>query len=98
LALTAAVILAQGARVNAEVAELKAGSWSGGAGLGFLNNTPDKGFDFALKGHADYFVSNSFPSGPWRSSQELAVTSCLACRFKANIGGTFQGTRIGRGW
>jgi hypothetical protein len=64
LTLAGAIILGQVSIGRAEVSELKAGSWSGGGALGFLGNTPDKGYDFALKGHADYFVSNSFSVGP----------------------------------
>jgi hypothetical protein len=39
------------------------GGWSGGAGVGFLANTPD-GVEFALKGHADYFWAPRFSVGP----------------------------------
>jgi len=41
----------------------KPGQWSGGAGVGFLSGTPD-GIEFALAGHADYFVIPPFSVGP----------------------------------
>ena len=47
----------------ADVMDLRAGQWSGGAGLGFMGNTPD-GTEFALKGQADYFFAPNFSIGP----------------------------------
>jgi hypothetical protein len=41
-----------------------AGRWSGGAGMGFLGNTPDGVAELAIKGHADYFVTDRFSIGP----------------------------------
>jgi hypothetical protein len=48
----------------AEVHDLRAGQWSGGAGLGFLGNTPDGILEFGLQGHADHFVTPRFSVGP----------------------------------
>lgn len=48
----------------ADVANLAAGQWSGGGGLGFLGSTPDGIAEFALNGHADYFVTPRFSVGP----------------------------------
>lgn len=48
----------------AEVDDLRPGEWSGGAGLGFLGNTPDGAAEFAIKGHADYFLTHSVSVGP----------------------------------
>jgi hypothetical protein len=42
---------------QAEVIDHKDGAWSGGGGAGFLADTPDGAAEFALKGHADYFLS-----------------------------------------
>ena len=92
-----AVILAKAPRVSAEVAELKAGSWSGGAALGFLSNPPDKGFDFALKGHADYFVSDFFSLGPVAQYAGAGSDFLFGLTLQPNIGGTFQDTRTGQG-
>jgi hypothetical protein len=39
------------------------GQWSGGAGVGFLANTPD-GPEFGLAGYADYFVAPRLSVGP----------------------------------
>lgn len=49
---------------RAEVIDHKAGAWSGGAGAGFLAGTPDGAAEFALKGHADYFLSPQLSVGP----------------------------------
>jgi hypothetical protein len=48
----------------AEVYDMKPGQWSGGAAVGFLSNTPDGAAEFALKGHADYFMLPRFSVGP----------------------------------
>lgn len=48
---------------EAEVKEFTAHRWSGGGGLGFFGSTPD-GAEFAVTGHADYFVSERFSFGP----------------------------------
>jgi hypothetical protein len=48
----------------AQVADLAAGRWSGGAGMGFMGNTPDGIMEFALKGQADYFLTDRFSIGP----------------------------------
>jgi hypothetical protein len=47
----------------AEVNEPRTGRWFGGAGVGFLGNTPD-GVEFAFNGNADYFVTHRFSVGP----------------------------------
>jgi outer membrane protein with beta-barrel domain len=49
---------------HADVHDLKAGQWSGGAGVGFLGNTPDGAAELALNGHADYFLTHHFSVGP----------------------------------
>jgi outer membrane protein with beta-barrel domain len=48
----------------ADVNDLRPGQWSGGAGVGFLGSTPDGAAEFAFKGHADYFLTQSFSVGP----------------------------------
>ncbi|MGH7231974.1 MAG: hypothetical protein ACREJU_11545 [Nitrospiraceae bacterium] len=48
----------------ADVNDLRPGQWSGGGGVGFLGNTPDGAAEFALKGHADYFLAQRFSVGP----------------------------------
>ena len=50
--------------VCAEVTDLVAGRWSGGAGMGFLGDTPDGIAELAIKGQADYFVTDRFSLGP----------------------------------
>jgi len=40
------------------------GHWSGGAGLGFLGQTPDGVLEFAFNGHVDYFLGERFSIGP----------------------------------
>jgi hypothetical protein len=47
-----------------DVNDLRPGQWSGGAGIGFLGNTPDGAAEFGLNGHADYFMTNNFSVGP----------------------------------
>jgi hypothetical protein len=51
-----------GAETN--VHELRAGQWSGGAGMGFLGNTPDGVMEFAISGHAEYFLDEHVSIGP----------------------------------
>jgi opacity protein-like surface antigen len=48
----------------ADVADPRPGQWSGGAGIGFLGNTPDGAAEFGIKGQADYFVTRTFSVGP----------------------------------
>jgi hypothetical protein len=48
----------------ADAVDLAAGHWSGGAGMGFLGNTPDGIAEFAIKGQADYFMTDRFSLGP----------------------------------
>ena len=48
----------------ADVAELTDGQWSGGGGVGFLGSTPDGIAEFAMNGHADYFMTPRFSVGP----------------------------------
>jgi hypothetical protein len=47
------------------VRELRAGQWSGGAGMGFLGDTPDGVLEFAFNGHADYFIVDRLSIGPF---------------------------------
>lgn len=50
------------ALAHADVNDPRPGQWSGGAGVGFLADTPD-GAEFALGGHVDYFVARRFSVG-----------------------------------
>jgi hypothetical protein len=52
------------AGAEAKVHEFQAGEWSGGAGMGFLGDTPDGVMEFALSGHADYFIRDRLSIGP----------------------------------
>lgn len=54
-------------------AEPQEGTWSGGAAVGFLGNTPD-GTAFATNLHADYFTTNKFSLGPLA---QFAITGDL---------------------
>jgi hypothetical protein len=47
---------------HADVGDLGPGRWTGGAGAGFLTNTPD-GVEFAANGHVDYFLARSVSVG-----------------------------------
>jgi hypothetical protein len=49
--------------VHADVSDPRTGQWSGGAGVGFLVNTPD-GPEFGLAGYADYLVAPRLSVGP----------------------------------
>ncbi|HEY7363402.1 MAG TPA: outer membrane beta-barrel protein [Methylomirabilota bacterium] len=64
LALAGLTGLATGGLAHADVTDLKPGRWSGGAGVGFLADTPDGDVEFALKGHAEYFVMPRLSLGP----------------------------------
>ena len=46
-----------------QAAELRQGSWSGGAAIGFLGNTPD-GTAFATNLNADHFLTPQLSIGP----------------------------------
>lgn len=46
-----------------QASELRQGSWTGGAGIGFLGNTPD-GTAFATNLNADYFLTSQLSIGP----------------------------------
>jgi len=48
---------------TSQASELRQGSWTGGAGIGFLGNTPD-GTAFALNLNADYFIASQLSIGP----------------------------------
>jgi hypothetical protein len=48
--------------VHADVTDPRPGQWSGGAGVGFLANTPD-GPEFGLAGYLDYFVAEGLSVG-----------------------------------
>ena len=52
------------ARADTNIHERRVGQWSGGAGVGFLGNTPDGVLEFAFNGHADYFVHERLSIGP----------------------------------
>lgn len=47
-----------------EARGLEARRWSGGAGMGFLGDTPDGIMEFAVNGHADYFIVDRLSVGP----------------------------------
>ena len=48
---------------RADVKEPSPGQWSGGAGVGFLANTPD-GVEFGVSAHAGYFLTHRLSIGP----------------------------------
>jgi hypothetical protein len=48
---------------HADLRDPQPGQWSGGAGLGFLANTPD-GPEFGLMAHVDYFLASRLSVGP----------------------------------
>jgi hypothetical protein len=48
---------------RADIKQSSPRQWSGGAGVGFLANTPD-GAEFGLSGHADYFLNQRLSVGP----------------------------------
>ncbi|HEU4501979.1 MAG TPA: hypothetical protein VFR82_10035 [Nitrospira sp.] len=52
------------AHADADAHGMKAGQWTGGAGLGFLGNTPDGVLEFGLNGHVEYVVAERFSIGP----------------------------------
>jgi hypothetical protein len=56
--------LSMAAHAEAEVQNVTPGRWSSGIGTGFVARTPDGIAEFALNGHADYFVAERFSLGP----------------------------------
>ncbi|MGH9005570.1 MAG: hypothetical protein ACRDYV_20785, partial [Acidimicrobiia bacterium] len=61
-ALVLGLIMLSGGLAHADVDDLGPGRWTGGAGAGFLANTPD-GVEFAANGHVDYFLARSVSVG-----------------------------------
>ena len=59
----ALLAMTAGGVAHADVGDSRPGQWSGGAGVGFLANSPD-GPEFGLAGHADYFLAHRFSTGP----------------------------------
>jgi hypothetical protein len=55
--------LATAGVAHADVRDSRPGRWSGGAGVGFLANSPD-GPEPGLAGHAQYFVTERLSVGP----------------------------------
>jgi Outer membrane protein beta-barrel domain len=55
--------LATAGVAHADAQDPRPGRWSGGAGVGFLANSPD-GPEPALAGHAQYFVTERLSAGP----------------------------------
>ena len=60
------LLLGQAVPAGAEtnLRQLGAGQWSGGAGVGFLGDTPDGVLEFAFNGHMDYFIADRISLGP----------------------------------
>src|SRR5687768_2923888 len=56
--------LPMAAHAEGEVQDLTSERWSGGVGTGFVGSTPDGIAEFAMNGHADYFVSQRLSIGP----------------------------------
>jgi hypothetical protein len=56
--------LSRTAHAESDVRDLSSGHWTGGAGMGFLGQTPDGVLEFAFNGHVDYFVAERFSVGP----------------------------------
>jgi hypothetical protein len=52
------------APARADVDDFRPGRWTGGAGVGFLADTPDGDVEFALRGYADYFLMPRLSVGP----------------------------------
>ena len=82
--------LTMAARAETDVTALNPGLWSGGAGLGFMANTPDGVAEFGIKGHADYFVMHRFSSADWLNMPAWATIFYSGCRPRRNTGGIFQ--------
>lgn len=61
-ALSVASLIAGGV-AHGDVGDPRPGRWSGGAGVGFLANTPD-GPELGFAGYADYFVAPRVSVGP----------------------------------
>ena len=55
--------LSRAAPAGAKVQDVTLGRWSGGIGTGFLGSTPDGIAEFAINGHADYFVADRLSIG-----------------------------------
>ena len=49
---------------DADAHGMKVGQWTGGAGIGFLGNTPDGVLEFGLDGHVEYVIAERLSIGP----------------------------------
>lgn len=65
------------AQAGTNVPELTSGRWSGGAGMGFLGDTPDGVLEFAFNGHVDYFLTERLSIGPLAQYAGVGNVRCL---------------------
>lgn len=64
LCLWVLVSFSMAAHAEAEVQDLTSERWSGGVGTGFVGSAPDGIAEFAINGHADYFLAEHISIGP----------------------------------
>ncbi len=86
------------ARAHAGVHELQSGRWTGGAGLGFLGNTPDGVLEFGFNGHVEYFVAERFSIGPLAqyagAGNDFLFGLSAQTKYWWNIPGTEGATKL----
>ena len=82
------------AHAEAEIEDVTPGRWSGGVGTGFVGSTPDGIAEFALNGHADYFVGERLSIGPLAqydgAGNDVLFGLSAQARYWWDIPGTHQ--------
>ena len=58
------IVSCMAAHGDADAHGMKVGQWTGGAGIGFLGNTPDGVLEFGLDGHVEYVIAERLSIGP----------------------------------
>lgn len=58
------IVPCMAAHGDADARGMKVGQWTGGAGVGFLGNTPDGVLEFGLDGHVEYVIAERLSIGP----------------------------------
>src|SRR5207244_3178411 len=90
-------LIGYGGREVAEAADAKPGAWMGGAGFGFLADTPN-GTAFALNLNAETFVAPKFSVGPLLQLGFTSVSSQVGlsgqAKFWVDVPNIAQGFRV----
>jgi hypothetical protein len=84
------------ARAETNDHDSRAGRWSGGAGMGFLANTPDGVMEFAIGGHADYSIDEHLSIGPLGQYAGVGNDFIFGLSVQAKYGWDLSGMNVTR--